>query len=99
MKKIIIALILLIVLTFSTLLGSSSAVAAPLKTDQGIAVFQANQGKTVAVGKDLFTLKKFVNKDTSTAVSLVQITHAPEYKGAFLLEKQHLLLESTELNS
>lgn len=90
MKKIVVALTLLIVVTFGTAFMPLVAVAAPLETTRNIEVFQPDEAQTVAVGKDLFTFKKFVNKGTSKALSLVEITQPPKYKGGFLLEK-HLI--------
>lgn len=87
MKKTIIALTLLIIVSFATTFALPSAVAAPLKSDRTIEVFHPNEDKTVVVGKDLFTFKNFVSKDISRNISLIEITQAPQYRGAFLLEK------------
>lgn len=92
MKKTIIAFTLLIILSFATTFALPAAVAAPLKPERSIEVFLPSEGKTVVVGKDLFTFKNFVSKDTSRNISLIEITQAPHYKGAFLLEK-HLMEE------
>lgn len=90
MKKLVIAFALLLVVTFGTAFMPRVAVAAPLETARNIQVYQPDEAKTVAVGKDLFTFKKFMNKGTSKALSLIEITQPPQYKGAFLLEK-HLI--------
>lgn len=94
MKKSILALLFAII-AFVTSFDVPTAVAAPFKTDQSIAVFHPNKERTFAVGKDLFTFKNYTNmvsKDTSKDFSIVEITHAPRYRG-FLLEKHAIDVE------
>jgi len=65
------------------------AMAAPLTSKQQIVVFHADQGKTFAVGKDLFTFKGFTSLSQDTPkLSAVEITNAPRSNpGGFLFER------------
>lgn len=87
MKKSILALLFAIV-TFVTPFNGPTAVGAPLTTDRSVVVFHSDKEQTFAVGKDLFTFKNFTSTDKGTSgnFSVVEIAHAPRYRG-FLLEK------------
>lgn len=86
MKKLLSVLALLIIFTTAFV---SSATAAPPTTDRNIEVFHPEVSKTVDLGKERFTFKKFVDENTSKAVSLVEIAQPPQYEG--FLFKKHIL--------
>ena len=88
MKKSIIALLFAII-AFVTSFSNSTAVAAPLQTDQTSLAVHPDTQKTFAVGEYSFTFKNFTNsvsKDTKEDFSVAEITIAPQSKG-FLLDK------------
>ncbi|MDV2996938.1 MAG: hypothetical protein N4J56_006643 [Chroococcidiopsis sp. SAG 2025] len=82
MKKVIITLSMSIF--FVALAFCSSAIA--VSSDSGISLSRSNEGRTVAIGKDLFTFKHTF-ENTLKDVSIIEITHPPHQGLAFLLKK------------
>lgn len=89
MKKIIVTLAILFFTTSIAICPTSTTIAAPLLTEQSIAILHPDENNIVKMGKEVFTYKTYVNDDASKARSVVEVTQPSQYEG--LLLRKHIL--------
>jgi mannose-6-phosphate isomerase-like protein (cupin superfamily) len=89
MKKLVVTLAILFCTTLVITCPISSAIAAPLFSEQSIDILHPDDNKTVTMGKEVFTYKTYVDDDASKTRSIVEVTQPSQYEG--LLLRKHIL--------